>query len=226
MSTRVVALNATAVDADAFFGALLGPQHAVALRRSRLLRAARAASPAPPRAFCPGQALRGGGEAPPRRLARRRRPARARPLHDDDLGRGLHLHRLRGLRRRASGSARRSSARASRRASSTRSPRRRRASAAPVTWRRATFRPPRTRAARSSADGALVGEVRHGRLQGGQRASTSSRGWLDGEATTTRRRGVDGEAVQLTILADGAHRRRTVRASTGDWDWKKPKESR
>ena len=30
MSTRVVALNATAVDADAFFGALLGPQHAVA----------------------------------------------------------------------------------------------------------------------------------------------------------------------------------------------------
>ena len=34
MSTRVVALNATAVDADAFFGALLGPQHAVALRWS------------------------------------------------------------------------------------------------------------------------------------------------------------------------------------------------
>ena len=36
MSTRVVALNATAVDADAFFGALLGPQHAVALRWSEL----------------------------------------------------------------------------------------------------------------------------------------------------------------------------------------------
>ena len=36
MSTRVVALNATAADADAFFGALIGPQHAVALRWSEL----------------------------------------------------------------------------------------------------------------------------------------------------------------------------------------------
>ena len=55
MSTRVVALNATAVDADAFFGALLGPQHAVALRWSR---------------DAPARSLAGAPEeAPPRRLA-------------------------------------------------------------------------------------------------------------------------------------------------------------
>ena len=59
MSTRVVALNATAVDADAFFGALLGPQHAVALRWD-----------------APARSLAGapeGAAAPPRRRRRLRR---------------------------------------------------------------------------------------------------------------------------------------------------------
>ena len=82
MSTRVVALNATAVDADAFFGALLGPQHAVALRWSR--RAG-----AQPRRR-PGR----GAAAPPA-------AAGCAPDHCMTMTRdaGLHLHRLRGLRR-------------------------------------------------------------------------------------------------------------------------------